>query len=329
MHIQLSILDGLRCAVCRSRLAAIGDDKLQCTEMRCQAVFPIVNGVPVLINESNSVFAIQDFVEQQQGALREPSAESRIGLLKRKVLQFLPPISRNIKGQQNYDRLAALLNTSQGAEASKILVIGSGPEVGEGMESIAKSDTFEFLETDVAFGPKTKLICDAHDLPFEDARFDAVIAQAVLEHVADPYRCVAEIHRVLVPNGLVYAETPFMQQVHMAAYDFTRFTDLGHRRLFRAFSEIDRGISCGSGMALAWSYKYFLVSLTRSRGIRRLLTVCAHLLAFPLLCFDKYSANNPAAYDAASGFYFLGRRSEGVLSDRELVADYRGAVWAE
>ncbi len=84
-----------------------------------------------------------------------------------------------------------------------------------------------------------------------DESFDGVICQAVLEHVLDPYRCVEEIHRVLRPNGLVYAETPFMQQVHGGTHDFTRFTHLGHRRLFRKFAEVDSGVVCGPGMALA------------------------------------------------------------------------------
>ena len=79
------------------------------------------------------------------------------------------------------------------------------------------------------------LICDANDIPFENGSFDGVVLQAALEHVADPYRCVEETHRVLKEKGLVYAETAFMQQVHGGRYDFTRFTRLGHRRLFRRF----------------------------------------------------------------------------------------------
>ena len=51
-------------------------------------------------------------------------------------------------------------------------------------------------------------------------------------------------------DGLVYADTPFMQQVHMGRYDFTRFTYLGHRRLFRKFEEIDSGAVSGPAMAL-------------------------------------------------------------------------------
>jgi 2-polyprenyl-3-methyl-5-hydroxy-6-metoxy-1,4-benzoquinol methylase len=45
---------------------------------------------------------------------------------------------------------------------------------------------------------------------FGDGTCDAVVVQAVLEHVLQPDVVVAEIHRVLRPDGLVYAETPFM-----------------------------------------------------------------------------------------------------------------------
>jgi ubiquinone/menaquinone biosynthesis C-methylase UbiE len=55
------------------------------------------------------------------------------------------------------------------------------------------------VETDVAFGPRTGIICDAHDLPFADETFDGVIARAVLEHVANPFQCVQEMHPPMVP----------------------------------------------------------------------------------------------------------------------------------
>jgi len=86
-----------------------------------------------------------------------------------------------------------------------------------------------------------------HTIFFDASSFDGVIIQAVLEHVVEPNHCVEEIHRVLKENGLVYSETPFMQQVHLGRYDFTRFTHLGHRRLFRKFKEI-----CGGAVDQEW-----------------------------------------------------------------------------
>jgi hypothetical protein len=41
------------------------------------------------------------------------------------------------------------------------------------MNIIASAPRIEPIETAVSFGPSTRLICDAHDIPFGDAAFDA------------------------------------------------------------------------------------------------------------------------------------------------------------
>jgi SAM-dependent methyltransferase len=206
---------------------------------------------------------------------------------------------------------------------SKILIIG-GSIKGVGMDAIYSNESFDIVGSDVSFGPHTTLICDAHDIPFVDEVFDCVIVQAVLEHVLDPQRCVSEIHRVLKHAGLVYAETPFMQQVHMKQYDFTRFTYLGHRRLFSHFAEVGSGPVCGPGTALAWSYSCFLKSFASSRKISRLLAFFARMTSFFFKYFDYYLIDKPGSYDAASGLFFMGRKSNSVLSDRELIKQFKG-----
>lgn len=49
---------------------------------------------------------------------------------------------------------------------------------------------------------------DAHALPFDDERFDLVIAQTVLIHVTDPERAFRELVRVTRPGGLVLVAEP-------------------------------------------------------------------------------------------------------------------------
>lgn len=44
---------------------------------------------------------------------------------------------------------------------------------------------------------------DACELPFADAAFDRVVANQVLLHLADPWRAVEEMRRVLGPGGLL------------------------------------------------------------------------------------------------------------------------------
>jgi len=227
-----------------------------------------------------------------------------------------------VKGKANYQKFTELLVKQN--ENPKVLIVG-GSVVGQGMEALFSDPSIELIETDVAFGPRISVICDAHNMPFDNSSFDGVIVQAVLEHVVDPIRCVEEIHRVLKNDGLVYSETPFIQQVHLGKYDFTRFTHLGHRRLFRKFEEICSGPVCGSGMALAWSYQYFLLSFVKASAARAFVKLFARITSFWLKYFDYYLINKSGTFDAASGYYFMGTKSEQVLSDRELLTLYRGA----
>lgn len=305
--------DLLRCPACGAGLAEEASH-LTCTNTACGQAYPILEGIPVLINEANSVFTIEDFVTQRNTFYNlRPSRASRW------LDRLTPNISRNVKAAANFAHFAQLLTAMP---APLVLVLG-GSVLGEGMEGLAADARIELIESDVSFGPRTRLICDGHDIPFPANSLDGVIIQAVLEHVVDPHRVADEIHRVLKPDALVYADTPFMQPMHGGRYDFERFSYWGHRRLFRRFSEVDSGITCGPGMALAWSYTHFLRSFARSRRARHALNLFGSLTSFYLKYFDAFLVNRPAAIPAASGYYFLGRKSDVTLSDRELIRSYK------
>lgn len=307
----------LVCPRCKCRLE-MHRSQCDCTHPGCGASFPVRRQVPVLINEANSLFSIAGVLAGSERAF--PTEQKPL----RKVLSAIAPtLSSNLVGKENYESFArAVLELSAPA---RVLVIGSRVS-GSGMEVLADRDDIQVVESDVEIGPRPAVVLDAHDIPFEDETFDGVIVQAVLEHVVDPVRCAAEIRRVLRPQGIVYAETPFMQQVHEGAYDFTRFTHLGHRRLWRDFEELASGVACGPGMALAWAWRYFLLSFTRRPAARTLASAAARGTAFWLKYFDRFLANRPGAYDAASGFYFLGRKTQTRLADRQLPHLYRGGM---
>ena len=278
--------------------------------------YPIVNGIPILIDEDTSIFKFQDFLSQ-----KDTTFDTTKYKLKALAKKYLPSISKNLKAKKNFIKYSRLL--LEKSPNPRVLVIGCGiPEAG--IQPLLESE-IELVETDVSFGPRTKLIADAHRLPFMDNSFDGVIAQAVLEHVVDPYQCVSEMHRVLNTEGLVYAETPFMQQVHMAPYDFTRFTHLGHRRLFRNFTEIESGAALGPAMAFAWSYMYFLLSFSKSRKVRYALMLFAHLTAFWIKYFDYFLINKPGSMDAACGYYFFYKKLDTAITDTDLFHQYKGA----
>jgi SAM-dependent methyltransferase len=302
----------------------VGDEDLRCPASGAPLVrdgavlrteagrrYPVVDGVPVLVATERSLFTVPT---------GRPTARRR-GLLRR-IAARAPSDSANAGTAPLVAQLLALLLDRP--ERARVLVVGGGT-LGAGMAPLLEHPRVDATETDVWLGPRTQLVCDGHDLPFADATFDAVVCQAVLEHVLDPPRVVAEIHRVLRPDGLLYAEIPFMQQVHEGAYDLTRYTYVGQRRLFRRFDELASGAVCGPAMALAWSLRYLAVSLAGSSARAR--AVIAHLV--PLATFwlprlDRFLIDRPGALDAASSIGFLGRRREDPIPDAEIVAAYRG-----
>ena len=309
-------IDLLRCPADGSALQLDGD-QLVCDGRAHR--FPLVDGAPVLIDESSSVFDIATVV-----ASRTPA--TRLRVLERIAFAIRPTPTTNIGAPQRFGRFRDIVCAATDAPTARILVVGGG-ELGQGMGEIDRDPRLEIVDTDLYLSDRVAVACDAHQLPFATGAFDGVIVQAVLEHVISPYDAVAEIHRVLRPGGIVYSETPFLQGVHEGAYDFTRFTDLGHRRLFRMFAEIDRGVAVGPATGLLWSLRYFARSLPRRGGVKaRLLDFAVSCAAFWLVYLDRRLIHHVGAYDAACGVYFLGRRAEEPIADRDIIAGYRGTA---
>jgi SAM-dependent methyltransferase len=216
----------------------------------------------------------------------------------------------------------AMLRSMKALSAEPTLLVVGGGHIGWGVDTFLQDGSLQVIATDVYASPNTQLTTDAHHLPFDDAVFDGVWIQAVLEHVLEPQVVVDEIWRVLKPTGLVYAETPFMQQVHEGAYDFTRFTASGHRWLFRRFEQIAASVNrgYGPGHALAWSIRWFLRAFVGDK--------IAHAATIPfywLRLLDRFTRARARA-DGALGFHFLGRKSEYPLVSKDMVAYYESQM---
>ncbi len=307
-------LDVLRCPVTGERL--IVRSGWLCTATGTRR-YPIAAGVPVLLAAGRSLFDATTVAVHC-----EPPIRRRVRARLRAALTASSASRRNVR------RLIELLNGdgTGGTGARRVLVVGGGI-LGFGAGELLGCPSIDLIETDVYIGPRTAIVCDAHDLPFADGSFDAVVIQAVLEHVIDPVRVASELHRVLAPQGLLYSEVPFMQQVHEGAYDFTRWTMTGHRRLLHEFDEIAAGPVGGPGEALAWSLRSFAVALAGDHPrARRLLGSLLTLLTLPLRLVDLLIGDTPAALDAAGGTFLLGRRREGARPDAEIIAAHVGTM---
>ena len=76
-----------------------------------------------------------------------------------------------------------------------------------------------------------------YSLPFEDAVADAVTSRWVFEHLADPPRAIAEMYRVLKPDGVALVVTP--NKLHPGMIVSNLLPLRAKRSLLRALGDIE------------------------------------------------------------------------------------------
>jgi SAM-dependent methyltransferase len=96
----------------------------------------------------------------------------------------------------------------------------------------ARFETADFAQLPGRRYPPLDHVCDLSDIPVEDERYDRVLFNQVLEHLPDPPRVLAELHRVLRPGGRIFCSAPLFYPEHQRPYDFFRYTRFGLHRLF-------------------------------------------------------------------------------------------------
>jgi SAM-dependent methyltransferase len=101
-----------------------------------------------------------------------------------------------------------------------VLDMGSGSPT-TGFYNVVHLDLFAFAGVDV--------VTDGGALPFADDTFDAILSEAVLEHVTDPIAYTRELARVLKPGGRVRLDAAFLQPFHAYPDHFFNMTSSGLR----------------------------------------------------------------------------------------------------
>jgi SAM-dependent methyltransferase len=99
------------------------------------------------------------------------------------------------------------------------------------------------------------IVGDVQDLPFEDNTQEAIVCNAVLEHVENPIQAAKEMHRVLKPSGYCLVFVPFLYYYHAEkGYygDYWRFTEDGLRSIFKSFTTIELQKVRGPLETLMW-----------------------------------------------------------------------------
>ncbi len=305
----------LRCPCPQRVVLTDSGGSYTCSDLKCQHAisncgFQKISDVPILI------------CDVKCDTVCDPA---RIASYMRRSANWFHYLKERFLGQKkiterNCTRFVELVKLL--SNKPRVLVVGSGTK-GQGAGSLWNDEGIEVCGVDVYVSSSVSIVCDAHYLPFADASFDGIWIQAVLEHVVEPNKVVEELFRVVKESGFVYAETPFMQHVHEGAYDFTRFSVVGHRFLFKRFKSIDFGPLNGADVSLGWSVKYFLIALIRNVKISKLISIFFETALIPF----RFLISDRSRFDSCSGSYFLGVK-DGIyqVSHKEVVRLYNGQI---
>lgn len=287
-----NLLDLLRCPSCGASIDR-KDGALVCAS--CGTSYRVHKGVPILLRPCHP-----DFREEWLEAAHRAHPN---------FLHRLLSFDFKHRSRPCIEAMVAALK-ARAAGTPTILVIGGG-EAGIGLAPVLRQPGVEWVETDIYVGSRTRLVADGHDLPFASASFDGVIIQSVLEHVRDPVRVANEAMRMLKPDGLLFSQAAFMQQVHEDRHDYFRFSPRAHRLLFAPLAVVSWGASVGPAVGLVWSIRYLLRALLApipgGRAVSFLLSRILLLFAFPL---DGLLARSRFAMEAASETYLLLRKAD-------------------
>ncbi|MBZ0090477.1 MAG: methyltransferase domain-containing protein, partial [Thermoanaerobaculia bacterium] len=131
--------------------------------------------------------------------------------------------------------------------------------------------------------------------------------EAVLEHLEEPARAVAEMARVLRRGGRVFAATPFLQAFHGYPDHFQNLTTSGHRRLFErsGLTVVEAGACVGPAFALADLLRNFLRSQVPGGAVGKVAARAVWPLTLPFRWLDAYLLRRPSAALLCSTTYLV------------------------
>lgn len=197
-----------------------------------QESFKIINGVPFFLEDAGNEdarFSNREMDKEYQSVAEQKS-------IFKKIKDFLYGDFYSAEVNQirkEFDKFS---------EDNLILSIGGGPVRDHHL--MTNVNISNYVNVDV--------VADVHTLPYADNCVDAIFISAVIEHLYNPLKAIAEMHRVLKPGGIVFSITPFMQAYHGYPHHYQNLTLTGHEYYYTSsgFTLIKSGTAIGPTMAL-------------------------------------------------------------------------------
>ncbi len=169
---------------------------------------------------------------------------------------------------------------------------------------ISNADIFAYENVD--------LVCDISNIPIQDDSVDIIINIAVLEHVPDPDKVVAEFYRVLKPGGKIFCYFPFIAGFHASPYDYSRRTFEGMKVLFKDYQINSLQVAGGPTSGMLWIVQEWMALIFSfgSARLHQLLYLFFMLVTFPVKYLDLLFIRYPAAKNISSGFLIIATKTK-------------------
>lgn len=287
------------------------EEQLCCTNPDCKlyhSSYILSNGIPILIPPRGEYSIINPEIQFRRSDSQLAGYKARQTNIR--TLRFRHKAQDIFYGFSKLESRLYSLLYSHLPSKPKVLIVGGGNiDTSDATTipwvSLFKKKEATFCVTDIYLSENVDYVCDAHYLPFESNYFDAVIVTTVLEHVLSPSKVVNEIYRVLNAHGYVYATVPFLQCVHEGAYDFSRFSLVGQRWLFRYFDEIKSDYLIGVCCSMLYNFSTFLSLLFR----QKIIGIIIRLLFWRICSFADFCLPKSIHINQGLCNYFLGKKS--------------------
>lgn len=279
---------------------------------KCGSKYPIISGIPVIIDENESIFKIKDILKQtpttQDSEFRKKSLKT---LIRQKAI---PSLSKDFTFNKRYEALAEKF------KKGNVLIIGAGDKI-DWYNQIFKESII--ITSDVHLQFKPDFVLDSHQIPFCDESFDLVIAGQVLEHTFQPWVVANEIQRVAKTNGNILIEVPFNFPYHSPPYDFFRFTFTGLRSLFKECGVSSFEVPEGNASTIASFNSQFLIDLSSNRFIRIFMLFLSRILFGWMKYIDLiYKKNTLRKLSLPKGFSMTFNKDTTKRSNLDLLDEY-------
>jgi len=186
------------------------------------------------------------------------------------------------------------------AQGRLYLSIGGGPQ----------RDHPAFVNLNLGPFPNVDIIADAHRLPYADSSVDGIYCSAVMEHLYDPPKAVAEMLRVLKSGAVAYVRTPFLQPYHGYPHHYQNFTITGHVRIFTAagFRVEESGTDVGPSYALVHMIQTYFQTYFPGVWIKPVRLAWALLGHGWFKGLDRRLNTRASAHEMASTTYLVARK---------------------